>query len=114
MSTDSEGTETSNAERRRQEAALSYLLGEIGLDSGEQTQWWNLVGHKELGGRTATEAWLAGDAQAVRALVESWYSSTQAAGQRALGNDELLARLRHKLMQLDSEYPSSSTLHRTA
>jgi hypothetical protein len=114
VNADSENTETSNSEQHRQAAALYHLLGEIGLDSGEQTQWWNLVGHEELGGRTATEAWLAGDAQAVRMLVESWYASTRAAGQRALGNEKLLAELRQKLAHLDVEYRSSNTLHRTA
>ena len=114
VNADSEDTETSDTEQHRQAAALNHLLGEIGLDSGEQTQWWNLVGHEELGGRTATQAWLAGDAEAVRLLVESWYESTRAAGRRALGNDGLLAELRQKLARLDLEYGSSNALHRTA
>jgi hypothetical protein len=114
VTADSEGSETSNIELNRQAAALNHLLGEIGLDSGEQTQWWNLVGQVELGGRTATQAWLAGDAQAVRTLVESWYATTRAVGQRALANDKLLAELRQELAQLDLEYGSSNTLHRTA
>ena len=114
VNADSEDIETSNIERHRQAAALNHLLGEIGLDPGQQTQWWNLVGHEELGGRTATEAWLAGDAQDVRMLVESWYASTRAAGQRALADDTLLGELRQKLAQLDLEYGSSNTMHRTA
>jgi hypothetical protein len=114
VSADSGDTETSSIELRRQAAALNHLLGEIGLDSGVQTQWWNLVGHEELGGRTATEAWLAGDERAVRDLVESWYSSTRASGQRALINENLLADLRKKIAKLDLEYGSSSSMHRSA
>jgi len=44
-------------------------------------------------------------------LVESWYASTRAAGQRALADDRLLGELRQKLAQLDLEYGSSNTLH---
>ena len=113
VNADSEDIEPSNIERHRQAAALSHLLGEIGLDPGQQTQWWNLVGHEELGGRTATEAWLAGDAQDVRMLVESWYASTRAAGQRALADDTLLGELRQKLAQLDTELPKGPRLINT-
>jgi hypothetical protein len=114
MSPGSDRTDSSDIERQRQAAAVNHLLGEIGLASGEQTQWWNLVGHKELGGRTATEAWLAGETETVRTLVEGWYAATRAAGQRALEDDELLTDLRRKLSDLESRYGSSNTLHRTA
>jgi hypothetical protein len=106
-------TTPSEIERSRQAAAVNHLLGEIGLASGEQTQWWNLVGHEQLGGRTATQAWLAGDSESVRALVESWYRSTRAAGQKVLEDKERLADLRRKLADLDRRYSSSSEVHRT-
>jgi hypothetical protein len=114
MSPGPEPTDKSDTERQRPSAALNHLLGEIGLPAGEVTQWWNLVGHQELGGRTATEAWLAGDTDEVRLLIEGWYVATRTAGQRAREDTALLTELRRKLSELDAHYGSSNTLHRTA
>jgi hypothetical protein len=88
-------------DRHREAAALNHLLGEIGLSPTEQTQWWNHVAHDELDGRTPTAAWLAGDVDAVRALVERWFDASKVAAGRARGNDELLALLRERLSRLD-------------
>ena len=93
-------------ERQRQAAALNHLLGEIGLTSAEQTKWWNLVGYKELGGRTPTQAWLAGDENSVRALVEQWYEASHAAAAQLIGNEQYLLDLRRKLKELDDKYGS--------
>ena len=93
-------------ERQRQAAALNHLLGEIGLTSAEQTKWWNLVGYEELGGRTPTQAWLAGDEDSVRALVEQWYEASHAAAARLIGNEQYLLDLRRKLKELDDKYGS--------
>lgn len=98
-------------EIHRQAAALNHLLGEIGLSSNEQTQWWNLVAHRELGNRTATQAWLAGDTEAVKALVGRWYDATKSAANRASGTPEFLVVLRERLAELDQRFFSS--LHRT-
>ncbi len=57
-------------EIHRQAAAVNHLFGQIGLSGDEPTEWWNLVAHRELGHRTATQAWLADDTETVRALVE--------------------------------------------
>lgn len=96
----------SDIERQRQAAALNHLLGEIGLTSDEQTKWWNLVSYEELGGRTPTQAWLAGEEDSVRALVEQWYEASNAAAARLIGNDEYLLHLRRKLKELDEKYGS--------
>jgi len=93
-------------EQQRQAAALNHLLGEIGLTSAEQTKWWNLVGYEELGGRTPTQAWLAGDEDSVRALVEQWYEASHAAAARLIGNEQYLLDLRRKLKELDDKYGS--------
>ena len=114
MSPEPDPTTPSEIERNRQAAAMDHLLGEVGLATGEQTQWWNLVGHEELGGRTATQAWLAGDSESVRVLVESWYTSTRVVGQKALEDEEFLVDLRRKLADLDRRYSSSIKVHRTA
>lgn len=99
---------------RRQAAALNHLLGQIGLSKDERTQWWNLVAHSELGGRTATQAWLAGDAEAVAALVEQWYAASSDAAGRAARDPEFLALLRRKLANLDEQASRGGSLHRSA
>jgi hypothetical protein len=112
--TDHDENTSSPEDRHRQAAALNHLLGEIGLSKGEQSQWWNLVAHAELGGRTATQAWLAGDAESVTAIVEQWYAaSTEAAG-RASHDPEFLAHLRQKLADLDKRVLRGGPLHRSA
>lgn len=98
----------------RQAAALNHLLGQIGLSKDERTQWWNLVAHSELGGRTATQAWLAGDAEAVTALVEQWYAASADAAGRAGRDPEFLALLRRKLTDVDERVSRGGPLHRSA
>jgi hypothetical protein len=101
-------------EAQRQAAAINHLLGEIGLTHEEQTTWWNLVAHHELGGRTATAAWLAGDTDGVRTLVEAWYAASTAAGRRAASNPEVLALLRRQLSELDDRAAHKGRVHRSA
>jgi hypothetical protein len=109
---DDERDTASPEEIHRRAAALNHLLGEIGLSSNESTTWWNLVAHRELGNRTATQAWLAGYTEAVKALVERWYEATKSAADRASGTPEFLVALREKLAELDERFFSS--IHRTA
>jgi hypothetical protein len=89
-------------ESNRQAAALNHLLGEIGLTTNEQTTWWNLVAQPDLGNRTATRAWLDGETEQVRALVERWYEKSKLAAERASNSPDFLALLRQKLSELDN------------
>lgn len=101
-------------ERQRQAAALNHLLGEIGLSRpDDRSEWWNLVAHPELGNRTATQAWLAGDTEAVRGLVEDWYAESQAATRQAMQDEALMAQVRERLTVLNERY-DACRLHRTA
>lgn len=101
-------------EMRRQAAALNHLLGEIGLSRDEQHTWWNLVAQRELGNRTATQAWLAGDTDAVRALIERWYEMTKTAADRASGSPEFLAHLRKKITELNERPFLSGSIGQSA
>ncbi|MHB8290082.1 MAG: hypothetical protein ACYDEY_12760 [Acidimicrobiales bacterium] len=96
----------------RQAAAVNHLLGQIGPSGNEQTAWWNLVAHRELGHRTATQAWFAGDTETVRELVEHWYEATRLAADRASSTPEFLIELRKRLAELDERFFTS--FHRTA
>lgn len=106
------GRDAASPEEAHREAALNHLLGEIGLLSNEQTRWWNLVVHAELGNRTATQAWLAGDTEEVKALVERWYEATKSAADRASGSPEFVVVLRERLAELNERFFVS--FHRTA
>jgi len=105
---------TTSIESNRQAAALNHLLGEIGLTRIEQTTWWNLVAQPELGNRTATQAWLDGDFNLVRVLVESWYEKSKLAADSASNSPEFLAMLRQKLSELDNGPLGNSSIRQSA
>jgi hypothetical protein len=101
-------------ERQRQAAALNHLLGEIGLTRpDDRSQWWNLVQHPALGNRTATQAWLAGETEAVRDLVERWYADSRAAARHVTEDGMLVAQVRERLEAFNQHY-DRGRLHRTA
>ena len=83
-------------ESQRKAAAINYLLGQIGLSNGRETEWWNHRRYPELGDRTPTQAWLAGDEDAVRALVDKWYAETQEAVEEHRGDPDFLSMIRRK------------------
>lgn len=97
MSSDADPTEAG-----RRAAAVNHLLGQIGLTASEQTGWWNFVAHDELGGRTATQAWLAGDTDGVRALVDRWYAASERAAREARSDPKRIAELRAQLASLEA------------
>lgn len=93
---------------QRQAAATNRLLGEIGLGTPGHSAWWNVV-VAELCGRTPTQAWLAGDQDAVRSLVAEWYEAS-AEGQRRVAQDPaLMLSLRRRVADLDRLYPAASS-----
>lgn len=87
-------------ESQRKAAAINYLLGQIGLSNGRETEWWNFQSYPELDGRTPTQAWLDGDEEAVRDLVDKWYADTQSAIDRHRNDPEFMAMLRRKIEAL--------------
>lgn len=84
-------------ESQRRAAAINYLLGQIGLSSGKETEWWNYQTYPELGDRTPTQAWLAGDEEGVRKVVDAWYQETRAAVEEHRRDPEFLAMIRRKI-----------------
>jgi hypothetical protein len=83
-------------ESQRKAAAINYLLGQIGLSNGRTTEWWNHRSYPELSGRTPTQAWLDGDEEGVRKLVDKWYADSQSAIDQHRKDPEFMAMLRRK------------------
>ena len=52
-------------------ARLNALLRTAGFTDAAVTLWWNQFAHSELDGRTALQAWLAGDHAQVTELVKA-------------------------------------------
>lgn len=52
-------------------ARLNELLRAAGFTDAAVTLWWDQLPHRELEGRTAGQAWLAGDRERVTDLVKS-------------------------------------------
>lgn len=80
----------------RRAAAVNEILSRIGRSSGEQSEWWNHFAYDELGNRTPTQAWLAGDYEAVERLVLSWYERSEAAADRARSDPAFLRMLEER------------------
>lgn len=99
-----DGQRGNDEETQRQTAALYHLLGEIGLTKPGEYRWFNASTHPELGGRTPTGAWLAGDHEGVKSLVLSWYEATTRARRRVVEDPEMMAFLRRRLAELDKRY----------
>ena len=87
---------------QRKAAAINYLLGQIGLSNGKETEWWNHRSYPELGNRTPTQAWLAGDEEEVRQLVDGWYKATQAEIDKHQRDPAFLEMARRKIASLRS------------
>ena len=63
-------------EQVRRQTAIDDLLNRIATPSGESDEWWNASAHEVLGGRTPTEAWLAGDHDGVLRVIAGWYQQS--------------------------------------
>jgi hypothetical protein len=106
-------TDPNSQELNRRAAAVSEILGRIGLSgvARNTTEWWNLVGYKELGGRTPTQAWLAGDYESVEQLVLEWFDRSEEAADRARGDDaflHMLAERRRTIREHSASEPRSA------
>lgn len=102
-------TDSDPRELNRRAAAVNEILGRIGLTSRDTTDWWNFSAYEELGGRTATQAWLAGDHHAVERLVLSWYERSETAAQRARGDEAFLRMLSERRRAIAAESPGRRT-----
>lgn len=91
---------------------MNHLLGQIGLTEPEQTRWWNQVAHDELGGRAATQAWLAGDIDGVTALVDRRYEASERVAREVGSDSRRLDLLRAQLASLEERVQTVVSLRR--
>lgn len=77
----------------RRAAATEDLLNRIATSTGAEGEWWNHSACAELGGRTPTEAWLAGDHAAVQHLIEIWYERTDHQAEQVRNDPAFLATI---------------------
>jgi len=91
-----------NYESYRRAAAINDLLEQIGLPKGEESEWWNHRTYAELGDMTPTQAWLAGNQEGVRRLVDQWYQDTERAQAERRMDPQFMAMLRRKVDALDT------------
>ena len=80
----------------RRAAALNDLLQAIAHSTGAATEWWNFSRYAQLGDRTPTEAWHAGDHKAVEQLVMEWHAVSEAAAERHRNDPEFMAMILEK------------------
>lgn len=66
------------------------------MSSGAETEWWNHRTYAELGGLTPTQAWLRGDHEAVRELIDGWYRASERAAERCRNDPEFMEMLQER------------------
>jgi hypothetical protein len=90
--------------------ALNVLLDQIAHSEGKETEWWNFQTFDELGRRTPTQAWLAGDEKAVEQLVRGWYLETKRNLDAMRRDPRVMQMIRDKIAALDAKsgLPSAS------
>ena len=96
------------SEAQRRAAAINDLLGRIGLSDGSTTEWWNHQTYPELGGKTPTQAWLAGDHVGVRSLIDKWYGETERSIAENRRDHRCMATLRQKIDALNAKRQHAS------
>ncbi len=76
--------------------AIDDLLEGIATSTNEEGEWWNSSTYEELGGRTPTKAWRAGDHEAVVRLVHIWYERSEQRAEQAPNDPAFLEMLEER------------------
>ncbi len=114
MSGDASTTGDENCDVER-ELAVRQLLADIEASAASgEANWWDSVPHGELGGRTVSDAWRAGDNEAVIALVALWYHRSIEGQRRMLLDESLMAELRRRADDANNRYGPYDAVSRSA
>ena len=87
-------------EAQRVEAGISQMLESMGRRPEPVTGWWYSVQFPELGDTTIVEAWLHGDHDGVRQLVELLHARSRASAERVAQDPAFMEFLRDRMARL--------------
>jgi len=93
----------SEQERGRVAAGFNDLFKQHGMDGPRINGWWNHTTFDSLKGRTPTRAWLAGDANLVRDLVQRMVDASKEASEKVDGS----LAIKEKVEALRKKYEQS-------
>jgi hypothetical protein len=77
-------------DQARVSAGINQILVELGHLPEAIDEWWNTTTYQALGGRTPTQAWLEGDREEVRDLIESMFEATYDARDRLMQSPDFV------------------------
>jgi hypothetical protein len=84
------------------------------ISNGNNRDWWNMTTYPELGDRTATEAWQAGDHAAVELLIDKWYAEAEAHAERRRNDPKFMAMIERRSEELDAKRAEADKHRRSA
>jgi hypothetical protein len=85
---------------RRVAVGINEILKGLGRQPEDINGWWNSTPFPELGGKTPTQAWLSGDYDGVRRLVELLITRSVERTRQIAQDPEMMAFLREQLAKL--------------
>jgi hypothetical protein len=80
------------------ELARAQLIEQI--ENGNALDWFNMSTYPELGNRTATEAWRAGDHEAVERLIDRLYADAESRVERRRADPKFMEMLNSRRQAL--------------
>jgi hypothetical protein len=83
------------------EQARADLIEQIA--KGTPHDWFNMSTSRLLGDRTPTEAWQAGDHEAVERMIDQWYAEAEAHAERRRNDPKFMAMIERRREALDAK-----------
>lgn len=82
------------------EQARADLVEQIA--KGTPHDWFNMSTSELLGNRTPTEAWRAGDHEAVERMIDQWYATAEASAERHRNDPTLMTMIDRRREDIDA------------
>jgi hypothetical protein len=94
------------------ERARADLIANI--ENGTPSDWFNMTTYAELDDRTPTEAWRAGDHEAVELLIDKWYADSEASAERHRNDPKFMAMIDRRREAIDAARSIADKQRRSA
>jgi hypothetical protein len=94
------------------ELARAQLIERI--ENGNALDWFNMTTYAELGDRTPTDAWQAGDHQVVELLIDKWYADSEASAERHRNDPKFMAMIDRRREAMDAARSIADKQRRSA